>query len=224
MGTDMDNLLERLSHVIAVGKIDKNTPLPKDMVGQDGASELTKQAVDEGISPGAILNEGLLPGMSEIGDKFSKGEAFIANMLISAQAMNVSMEHLRPFFESGEIEATGTLILGTVQGDLHDIGKNLVKMILKGDGWKVIDLGTDVSSEGFLSAVKENPDAVVGLSALLTTTMLNMKDVTDTLKAHNPETMIYIGGAPVSQSFCDEIGADGYFRDPQKFARALRSA
>ena len=143
----MDNILARLGHMVAVGKINKNTPRPADMIGMDGADELAAQAVKLGIAPNEILNKGLLLGMSVIGEKFSRGEAFIANMLISAQAMNAAMEHLRPFFESGEIKSTGTLVLGTVRGDLHDIGKNLVKMILKGDGWDVIDLGTDVSAD-----------------------------------------------------------------------------
>ncbi|MCF7826247.1 MAG: corrinoid protein [Candidatus Marinimicrobia bacterium] len=216
------DILAQLTQVVALGKINKNTPLPADMLGQDGASELAFRALEQGITPQAILNDGLLPGMSIIGEKFSRGEAFIANMLISAQAMNAAMEHLKPYFASGEIKSTGTLVLGTVQGDLHDIGKNLVKMILKGDGWEVIDLGTNVSSEAFLNAISSHSDAIVGLSALLTTTMLNMGEVTETLKKHNPETRVYIGGAPVSQSFCQEIGADGYFRDPHSFAKSLR--
>lgn len=218
----MTTLLSELSRVISVGKIDKNSPFPPDLRGEPGASELTAQAVEEGISAQVILNDALLPGMNIIGEKFSKGEAFIANMLISAQAMNAAMEHLRPFFESGEIKSRGTIILGTVQGDLHDIGKNLVKMIMKGDGWDVIDLGTDVSSEAFVQAVNKNQDAIVGMSALLTTTMLNMGDVTTALKANNPNTQVFIGGAPVSQAFCEEIGADGYFRDPHSLARSLR--
>jgi len=215
-------LLEKLTHAVAVGKINRNTPQPANMLGQDGASELAAQVLEAGVSPQEILNQGLLPGMGIIGDKFSRGEAFIANMLISAQAMNAAMEHLKRFFESGEIKATGTLILGTVEGDLHDIGKNLVKMIMRGDGWDIIDLGTNVSAEKFLTCLKDHPGAVVGLSALLTTTMLNMQGVTETLKAYDPETRVYIGGAPVSQAFCEEIGADGYFRDPHSFAKALR--
>jgi len=219
----MDNILARLGHMVAVGKINKNTPRPGDMIGMDGADELAAQAVKLGIAPNEILNKGLLLGMSVIGEKFSRGEAFIANMLISAQAMNAAMEHLRPFFESGEIKSTGTLVLGTVRGDLHDIGKNLVKMILKGDGWDVIDLGTDVSADEFVTAVDANPQALVGLSALLTTTMLNMEEVIMALKNRNPKTRVFIGGAPVSQMFSEEIGADGYFRDPHSFARSLRT-
>ncbi|MBC8192413.1 MAG: cobalamin-dependent protein [Candidatus Marinimicrobia bacterium] len=219
----MDNILARLGHMVAVGKINKNTPRPADMIGMDGADELAAQAVKLGIAPNEILNKGLLLGMSVIGEKFSRGEAFIANMLISAQAMNAAMEHLRPFFESGEIKSTGTLVLGTVRGDLHDIGKNLVKMILKGDGWDVIDLGTDVSADEFVTAVDANPQALVGLSALLTTTMLNMEEVIMALKNRNPKTRVFIGGAPVSQMFSEEIGADGYFRDPHSFARSLRT-
>jgi methanogenic corrinoid protein MtbC1 len=136
----METLLTQLTHLISIGKINAHSPYPPDMKGMPGAAEITAQALAEGFTPADILDKGLLPGMNIIGEKFSQGQAFIANMLISAQAMNAAMEHLRPFFESGEIQSRGTIILGTVQGDLHDIGKNLVKMIMKGDGWDVIDL------------------------------------------------------------------------------------
>ncbi len=219
----METLLTQLTHLISIGKINAHSPYPPDMKGMPGAAEITAQALAEGFTPADILDKGLLPGMNIIGEKFSQGQAFIANMLISAQAMNAAMEHLRPFFESGEIQSRGTIILGTVQGDLHDIGKNLVKMIMKGDGWDVIDLGTDVDSAGFVEAVKKNPDACVGMIALLTTTMLNMKAVTDSLRDNDPSTKIFIGGAPVSAAFAEEIGADGYFRDPYGLARSLRT-
>ncbi|MEA3288455.1 MAG: corrinoid protein [Candidatus Marinimicrobia bacterium] len=217
----MEDILQKLAHVIEHGKINRATPYPPELQGQDGASELTLRALEQGLEPKLILNQGLMPGMGRVGDKFSRGEVFIANMLISAKAMNAAMEYLRPLFSTGDITPRGTIVLGTVEGDLHDIGKNLVKMIMKGDGWDVIDLGTDVSSEKFVEAVLEHTEAIVGMSALLTTTMLNMESVVNALRESTPETKIFIGGAPVSQAFSDEIGADGYFRDPHSFARSL---
>ncbi len=214
----MDKLLEQLAHVVEVGKIDKNTPYPPELKDKDGASELTLQAIAQKIDPQKILNNGLMPGMKRIGEKFSRGEAFIPNMLIAAKAMNTAMVHLRPFFLAGSIKPKGTLVLGTVKGDLHDIGKNLVKMIMKGDGWNVVDLGTDVSSEKFVQALDENPQCIIGLSALLTTTMLSMEDVIKAVKYRNPATQVFIGGAPLSQEFANKIGADGFFADPHSLA------
>jgi 5-methyltetrahydrofolate--homocysteine methyltransferase len=157
--------------------------------------------------------------MNNIGEKFSQGKAFIPNLLIAAKAMNASMDHLKPYFESGEVKHRGTLIIGTVAGDLHDIGKNLVKMVMKGDGWNVVDLGVDVAPEKFTEAVVENPGCIVGLSALLTTTMLNMEGTVKMIRDKSSETKIFIGGAPVSQQFCDNIGADGYYSDPHGLVR-----
>jgi 5-methyltetrahydrofolate--homocysteine methyltransferase len=152
--------------------------------------------------------------MNSIGEKFAQGKAFIPNLLIAAKAMNASMEHLKPFFESGEVKHRGTMVIGTVSGDLHDIGKNLVKMVMKGDGWNVVDLGVDVPPEKFTNAVVQNPGCIVGLSALLTTTMLNMEGTVNSIREQSADTKIFIGGAPVSQQFCDKIGADGYYSDP----------
>ena len=219
----MEDILQNLAKVVEVGKIDKNTPYPPELKGKDGASELTFKALEKGIDPQSILNNGLMHGMSNIGEKFARGEAFIPNMLIAAKAMNAAMEHLRPYFASGGIKSRGTLVLGTVNGDLHDIGKNLVKMIMKGNGWDVIDLGTDVNSEKFVNAVNKHKGSIVGMSALLTTTMLNMESAITELRKNDPTTKIYIGGAPVSQSFCDQIGADGYFRDPHSFACSFKT-
>ncbi|KAA3611214.1 MAG: cobalamin-binding protein [Calditrichaeota bacterium] len=214
----MDNLLKKLAQVVEVGKIDKNTPFPPELKGEDGASELTLKAIEQKIDPQLILNNGLMPGMKKIGERFAKGEVFIPNMLIAARAMNEAMEHLRPHFLAGNIKPKGTLVLGTVQGDLHDIGKNLVKMIMKGDGWDVVDLGTDVSSAKFVQAVEENPNCIIGLSALLTTTMLNMEEVVKAVKEKNAKTKVFIGGAPVSQNFANKIGADSFFPDPHSLA------
>jgi len=220
----MDDILLQLASLIERGKIDRDTPYPPDMLGQDGVSELTQLAISQNIDAKTILNQGLMVGMHNVGEKFSNGEVFITDMLIAARAMNTALEHLQPFFLSGEIQPKGTMILGTVKGDLHDIGKNLVKMIMEGDGWKVIDLGTDVSDDRFIEAVNQTENAIVGMSALLTTTMLNMESVSKSLRANNQDTKIFIGGAPVSQAFSDQIGADGYFSNPHGLVRSMREA
>jgi len=129
--------------------------------------------------------------------------------------MGASMIQLKPFFTTGEIKTKGTFIIGTVKGDLHDIGKNLVAMMVEGGGWTIVDLGVDVGSERFIEALKSNPGAIVGLSALLTTTMVNMGEIVSTIKKQSPETKIMIGGAPVNMDFCEKIGADFYAPDPQ---------
>ena len=171
----MDELLERISRCVEFGKSDKSSPYPPDMKGQDGADELARLALESGIKPGDILDKALIPAMSLVGDKFSRKIIYVPQMLMAAKAMNSAMKHLKPFFQSGETKRKGKFIIGTVSGDLHDIGKNLVAMMIEGNGWEVIDLGVDVSTDKFLKAIAENPDAVIGLSALLTTTMENMK-------------------------------------------------
>ncbi len=217
----MSELLEQLAVCIERGKVNEKSPFPPDLKGQLGADELTKQALDEGAEPNTILNDALMIGMGKIGDKFEAGKAFIPDMLISAKAMNAAMVHLKPFFESGDVELKGDFIIGTVAGDLHDIGKNIVRMVLTGSGWNVIDLGTDVKPEKFVEALKEFPDALVGMSALLTTTMMQMETSTKAIKDVSPETKVFIGGAPISQEFSDKIGADGFFPDPNKFVKHL---
>jgi len=217
----MDDLLKQLALCIERGKASKEAPYPPDMKGQDGASELTQQALAASISPNDILHKALMVGMNNIGEKFSRGEAFIPELLISAKAMKAAMEHLKPYFDSGVAQHKGTIVLGTVAGDLHDIGKNIVRMVLEGAGWQVIDLGVDASTEKFVQAVDQDPTRIVGLSALLTTTMVNMEDTVKQIKQKYPQAQIYIGGAPVSKEFNDKIGADGYFPDPHSFAKHL---
>lgn len=201
----MEEILTRLATCIERGKVDINSPYPPDLKGQEGADELTREALETNISANDILRNGLMIGMQNIGEKFSQGKAFIPDLLIAAKAMNASMVHLKPFFESGEAKHKGTFIVGTVAGDLHDIGKNIVRMVLEGDGWKVIDLGVDVSPEKFLSAVQENPGSRVGLSALLTTTMLNMESITKTIKEKSPSTEIYVGGLHFLQNLIQKL-------------------
>jgi len=212
----MDEILEKLLEAVEFGKVDKKSPFPPQMKGQDGALELTISALENGVKPKQILDNALIPAMERVGKKFSENKIFVPQMLMSAKAMSASMLQLKPYFASGEIKTKGTFIIGTVKGDLHDIGKNLVAMMVEGSGWSVVDLGVDVDSDRFIEAMKNNPGAVVGLSALLTTTMVNMGDIVRKLKEQMPERKIIIGGAPVNDDFCRKIGADFYGPDPQK--------
>jgi methanogenic corrinoid protein MtbC1 len=220
---DPEELLNRISECVEFGKVNKLAPFPPAMKGMDGADELTRQALDSGIAPTRILNEALISAMDKVGEKFSQKKIFVPQMLIAAKAMNAAMEHLKPFFQSGEVKRKGQFIIGTVAGDLHDIGKNLVAMIVEGAGWEVIDLGVDVNSSRFIDALKKHPGAVVGLSALLTTTMQSMKKIVTDIQQELPETTILIGGAPVTDDFRIEIGATAYSRDPQGAVNYLNS-
>ncbi len=211
----MSSILEQISKCIEFGKINKESPYPPDMKGQEGADELTKKALDEGIGPNEILENGLIPAMGIVGNKFSKNEIFVPQMLMSAKAMGSAMHHLRPYFQSGEAKRKGVFVIGTVSGDLHDIGKNLVAMMIEGGGWEVIDLGVDVPTEKFELSIEQYPGCIIGLSALLTTTMTNMGNTVRELKAKYADTQILIGGAPVTQEYCKEIGANFYAPDPQ---------
>ena len=183
--------------------------------------ELVQQAIDEGIDPAKILNEGLLSGMDVIGEKFKNNEVFVPEVLIAARAMNAGVGILKPYLVSAGVESKGTAVIGTVKGDLHDIGKNLVKMMMEGKGLTVIDLGVDVSAEQFYNAAMEN-NAQICCSALLTTTMSEMKNVVDyfTEKGQRDKVKIMVGGAPVTQNFCDSIGADCYTADAASAADA----
>jgi methanogenic corrinoid protein MtbC1 len=211
----MEQLLEQLAYCVEFGKINKQAPYPPDLKGQDGADELTRQALDNDISAGDILQKALITGMEKVGVKFRENKVFVPQVLMSAKAMQTAMEHLKPFFQSGTIKRKGLVVIGTVAGDLHDIGKNLVSMIIEGNGWQVIDLGTDVKPEKFLETAKANPGCSVGLSTLLTTTMSNMEKTVRELKEKIPGIKILIGGAPVNDSFREKIGADFYSPDPQ---------
>jgi len=177
--------------------------------------EMVLKALEAKEEPGKILNEGLLAGMSVIGERFKKNEVYVPEVLIAARAMKAGMEVLQPELSSAGVQPIGTAVMGTVKGDLHDIGKNLVCMMLEGAGFKVVDIGIDVEPQKFVEAAVENKAAVVGVSALLTTTMTNMKAVVEALKASDlgDKTKVMIGGAPVTQAFCDEIKADGYAPD-----------
>jgi len=217
----MEQLLEQIAYCIEFGKVDQKTPYPPDMKGQEGADELTAKALEEGIKSTQILDNALVPAMSRVGEKFKANKIFVPQVLMSAKAMNASMVHLKPYFQSGEVTQKGTFIIGTVAGDLHDIGKNLVSMIVEGSGWNVIDLGTDVKTDQFMEKVKENPGAIVGMSALLTTTMASMEKTVKEIKEQAPDTKVLIGGAPVTDKFRGEIGADYYSPDPDGAVKYL---
>lgn len=196
------SILEEMSTLLQQGRAPK-------------VKELVAQAIEEGISPKEILEQGLLSGMSIIGEKFKNNEVFVPEVLIAARAMNAGVEVLKPLLVTEGVESKGTAVIGTVKGDLHDIGKNLVKMMLEGKGLTVIDLGVDVSPETFVEKAKENNAQIICCSALLTTTMGEMKNVVEMAQKAGirDDVKIMIGGAPVTQSFCDSIGADFYTPD-----------
>ena len=179
------------------------------------SKEIAEKLVADGESATSILNDGLMPGMNVVGKKFKANEMYIPEVLIAARAMHAAMDIIKPLLsETGE-EGKGSIAIGTVQGDLHDIGKNLVGMMLEGGGYDVVDLGVDIPAEKYIEAIKKNKIKVIGLSALLTTTMPGMKDIIDALKA-DPETAgtkVMVGGAPLTQEYADSIGADGYAPD-----------
>lgn len=179
------------------------------------ARALTEQALSEGVAPGDILNQGLVAGMNVVGEKFKNNEFYVPEVLIAARAMKNAMEVLRPVLAETGVEPVARVAIGTVRGDLHDIGKNLVAMMLEGAGFEIIDLGVDVKPEQFVEAVQSKNAEVVALSALLTTTMPAMKDTISALESAGlrSNVAVMIGGAPVTQSYADEIGADGYAPD-----------
>jgi 5-methyltetrahydrofolate--homocysteine methyltransferase len=194
------------------------------------AKELTQALLGEKKPPGEILNKGLLDGMDKIGTRFKANEVYIPEVLIAARAMNASMELLKPELVKAGVKPIGKILVGTVKGDLHDIGKNLVKMMAQGAGIEVVDCGIDVSGDKFLQAFKDNPDAkAVGMSALLTTTMTGMKEVIDRFEKEGLRKKIkfMVGGAPLTDQYAKEIGADGYAPDAasaaDKFKAFLRA-
>jgi corrinoid protein of di/trimethylamine methyltransferase len=181
----------------------------------DEVKELVRKAIEDGIPAQDILEQGLLNGMGEIGEKFRNNEVFVPEVLIAARAMNLGAQILKPHLIDGGMKAIGKVVLGTVKGDLHDIGKNLVKMMMEGKGLEVIDIGMDVAPEKFIEVAQSEGCKVIACSALLTTTMHVMREVVEAAEAANirDQVKIMIGGAPVTQSFCDKIGADIYTED-----------
>lgn len=180
---------------------------------QNTAVEITKSALEEGTSAESVLNDGLVAGMDVIGARFKKNEVYIPEVLIAARAMKMAMEVLEPELVKAGVEPVGKFLVGTAKGDLHDIGKNLVAMMLKGAGFEVIDLGVDVTPEKFVEQAKSSGSHLIGISALLTTTMPGMEEVIKSLKDAGISAKVMIGGAPVTQAYADKIGADGYAAD-----------
>ena len=180
---------------------------------RDATAELTQAAVDEGLGPKEILEGGLIAGMNVVGTRFKANEIYVPEVLIAARAMKAAMAILQPLLAAAGVEPVGTAVLGTVKGDLHDIGKNLVGMMLTGAGMKVVDVGTDVSPEQFVESCKSESAGICAMSALLTTTMPKMTEVIKALKDSGLGVKTMIGGAPVTQHFADEVGADGYAAD-----------
>ena len=177
------------------------------------AKEAVQAAIDEGTPVEDILNEGLVAGMNVVGARFKNNEFYVPEVLIAARAMKWGMEILEPKLKEAGVEPVGSIAIGTVKGDLHDIGKNLVGMMLQGAGFNVVDLGIDVAPEKFVEAIKNQNCTVIGLSALLTTTMPQMKNVIDAVNEAGLDAKVMIGGAPVTQNYADEIGAQGYAPD-----------
>ena len=184
--------------------------------------QLVEAAIAEGADPKEILEQGLLPGMSVIGEKFKNNEVYVPEVLVAARAMTAGTTLLKSLLVSADVQAPGKAVIGTVKGDLHDIGKNLVKMMLEGKGITVIDLGTDVSAEQFVNAAIENEAQIICCSALLTTTMSEMEEVVKeaTAKGIREKVFIMVGGAPITQEFCDKIGADCYTSDAASASEA----
>lgn len=191
-----------------------------------GAAAGVKAALQAGVAPAEILNQGLIAAMTEVGRLFEAGEYFVPEMLIAARAMKASVAILKPKLVEADIKPLGKVAIGTVKGDLHDIGKNLVAMMLEGAGFEIIDLGTDVPAEKFVHAVKEQQANFIGLSALLTTTMPAMRTTIEALKASGcrDQVAVMIGGAPVTQHYADEIGADIFAPDGPSAARKAKEA
>ncbi len=190
--------------------------LIKEMVIKGQAAkvkELVQKAIDEKVRVQDILSNGLIAGMGYVGERFKKNEVYVPEVLIAARAMKSGMELLKPLLVKADIQPLGVVVVGTVKGDLHDIGKNLVSMMLEGAGFKVVDIGIDVPPEKFVAAARDSKAGLVALSALLTTTMVSMKAVIDEIKKSGLNAKTMIGGAPVTQSYADEIGASGYAPD-----------
>lgn len=187
----------------------------------EGVKIGVQKAIDVGMPANEILNGALIPAMREVGERFENGDFFVPEMLIAAHAMQAGLALLKPLLAEAGAEPIGKIAIGTVKGDLHDIGKNLVAMMCEGEGFEIIDLGVDVSAEKFVEAAKDVH--IVAMSALLTTTMPNMKSTIEAIRETDLDTKIMVGGAPVTQDFADQIGADGFSQDAASAARLARS-
>jgi 5-methyltetrahydrofolate--homocysteine methyltransferase len=198
------------------GIVDGQAPLVTQKVAQ---------ALESGVDPGAILNQGMIAAMAEVGKRFEDGEFYVPEMLIAARAMQAGLALLKPHLGQSDLKSSGKVVIGTVKGDLHDIGKNLVAMMLEGAGFEIVDLGTDVPAEKFVAAAREHQADLVAMSALLTTTMPNMKVTIDALQAAGlrQQVKVLVGGAPVTDNFVRQIGADGYAPDASRAVAVAKS-
>lgn len=210
------DLMEQIKDSVVRGRSDALSKHPPDMAGRPGVVELIETALSEQLEVGEILQQGLIAGMEVVGDKFSSGEYFLPELLMSAQAVKAGMQLIDPLLRGEDSRKLGMIVIGTVRGDMHDIGKNLVAVVLEGGGFDVIDLGIDVPPETFLEQGREHPEAVIGMSALLTTTRESIRTAVDMFHKAGLKNKIIVGGAVVNQQFADEIGADGYSRDATK--------
>jgi 5-methyltetrahydrofolate--homocysteine methyltransferase len=211
-----EDMISSIQESVIQGRITKDDEgMDEGMVGQPGVTELIEEALASGLSVESIISEGLSGGMNTVGQKFEAGEYFIPDMLASAEAVSAAMDILQPRLAKGDIKTKGTIMLATVKDDLHDIGKNIVSILLRGAGYTVRDLGTNVGTQAIVDAVKEEKPQFLGLSALLTSTMARMADVVRMLEQNGlrDQVKIIIGGAPVSEEFAKSIGADGYGSD-----------
>jgi len=206
-----------VNKIVKGGVMAKYQDLADAIIAGDNvkSKEITQKLVDSGVSSSEILNEGLVPGMEVVGRQFKANEMYIPEVLIAARAMHAAMDIIKPMLSESGAKMKGTVIIGTVQGDLHDIGKNLVGMMLEGGGFSIIDVGVDVSAEKYVEEAKKSGAKLIGLSALLTTTMPVMKDVIALLKTDSitADVKVMVGGAPLTQEYSDSIGANGYAPD-----------
>lgn len=203
----MDDLVSKLKEAVIAGE-------------DEDVRRLVKEGLDSGMSPRDMLEQSMMPAMEDIGMRFSKGEAFIPELIVAAYAMEAVMEELKPRM-AGDEEGLGTVVLGTVAGDIHSIGKNLVRMCLEGAGFDVVDIGENQTTEQFVQAYRDHSPRILGLSALLSSTMLHMEDVIEAVRAVDPDAVIIVGGAPITQEFSDRIGASGFA--PNAFEAAVRA-
>ena len=213
---DKQELLKAIAFNVVQGRVEaEDEGFDDGLEGQPGVTELVNQALEDGVEPKEIVIESLTKSMEEVGEKFERDEYLIPDMLASAECVGVAMDILSPYLMKAGVKSKGKFVIATVAGDLHDIGKNIVAIMLKGAGYQVIDLGTDVSAERIIGAVKENEAPFVGLSALLTTTMRVMGEVVKKLEQEGlrDRVKVLIGGAPASAAFAQEIGADAYCKD-----------
>jgi 5-methyltetrahydrofolate--homocysteine methyltransferase len=211
-----ESIIDQIRENVIQGRVTQDDEgMDEGLAGQPAVTELVEEALAQNINVKEIINEGLTKGMSLVGDKFEAGEYFIPDMLASAEAVGAAMEMLEPHLEGSGIKSKGKILIATVKGDLHDIGKNIVSILLRGAGYTVKDLGNDIEPEAIVAAVKEEKPEILGLSALLTSTMAHMEDTINALKdaGIRDSVKVVIGGAPVSEEYAQKIGADGYGAD-----------